>query len=201
MGKLTSCAGMVCVLVAASGSVQAETAYVTDRLQLGVHEQADTSDQPFTKIKSGERVEILEENQYHAHVTLPDGRTGWVKKTYLVPDKPAVLRVTEIEQERDQAIARLKSLRSSLSEREKRVSDFEAQSEAREAEAADRAAELERLRIENIGLNDRLVRYAFSVPGTIFFVAVAASLVAGFLVSWWWFDHRSRMRHGGFRIR
>jgi len=193
-------ASAVVVYVSLVSGVQAEIVYVTDRLQLGVHMQADTSDRAFAKLKSGERVEILEENRYHALVTIPDGRKGWVKKNYLVPDKPAILRVTEVEQERDKAMADLESLASSLSDREARVGEIEAQAAARETKVAAEAEELERLRIENDRLTDRLEAYAFSVPGTLFFVAAAASLVIGFLISWWWFDHRSRVRHGGFRI-
>jgi len=180
------------------GVAQAE--YVTDRLQLGVHMQPDASDRSFAKLKSGDRVDILETNRYHALVTLPDGRKGWVKKTYLVPDKPAILRVTEVERERDKANAKLDSLAASLSDREARVSEIEAQVSAREAGAAAELEELERLRVENISLSDRLEAYTFSVPGTLFFVAVAVSLVIGCLLSWWWFDYRSRLRHGGFRV-
>jgi ElaB/YqjD/DUF883 family membrane-anchored ribosome-binding protein len=193
-------AGIVVVYVSLVSGVQAEIVYVTDRLQLGVHMQADTSDRAFAKLKSGERVEILEENRYHVLVTIPDGRKGWVKKNYLVPDKPAILRVTEVEQERDKAMADLESLASSLSDREARVSKIEAQAAERETKVAAEADELKRLRVENGKLADRLEAYAFSVPGTLFFVAAAVSLVIGFLVSWWWFDYRSRVRHGGFRV-
>lgn len=193
--------GVMCGLVVMSSAVYAKTAYVTDRLQLGVHAQADTSDRAFTKIMSGDRVEISEENLYHARVKIPDGRTGWVKKNYLVTDAPAIVRVTEVELERDKAIGELESMTSGLSEREARVGEIEAQTAAREAESAGDAEELKRLRVENSGLTDRLASYEFSVPGALFFLATAASLVIGFLASWWWFDQRSRMRHGGFRIR
>ncbi len=192
--------GLAYGLAIVFSSAQASTAYVTDRLQLGVHAQADASDRSFTVLKSGEKIEILEENRYHALVTIPDGRKGWVKKTYLVPDKPAILRVKEVEGERDKAIAKAESLTSSLSDREARVSEIEIQVAAREARAVADADELKHLRVENATLTNRLAAYSFSVPGTIFFVAVAATLGIGFLLSWWWFDHRSRTRHGGFRV-
>lgn len=200
INKLVCRVGITFGLFVIFCSAHAETAYVTDQLQLGVHVQPDTSDRAFAKIKSGERVDISDENQYHVRVKIPDGRTGWVKKNYLVKDKPAVLRVTEVEQERDRALARLESLTSSLSDREARVSEMETQVAAREAVAAADVDELKQLRVENVRLSDRLAAYSFSVPGTIFFVAVAASVLLGFLVSWWWFDRRGRMRHGGFRI-
>lgn len=193
-------AGIVCGLLAVSGSAQAQTAYVTDRLQLGVHQLADTSDRSFATLKSGERVEISEESQYHARVTIADGRTGWVKKNYLVADKPAILRLTEVEQERDRAIDRLESLTSGFTDREAQLSEIEAAVIARETAAAADADELKLLRIENVKLADRLEAYAFSVPGKVFFAAAGTTLVIGFLFSWWWFDHRSRVRHGGYRV-
>ncbi len=199
-GNIFGRAGMVCALIATVGSVQAETAYVTDQLQLGVHMQADTSDRAFAKIKSGDRVEMSEENRFYARVRIPDGRTGWVKKTYLVTEKPAFLRLTEVEQERDKALSKLESLTSSLSDREARVSEIEAQVASREAKAASEAVELEQLRVENVDLAASLEAYAFSVPGKLFFAASAACLVIGFLLSWWWLDFRSRSRHGGFRL-
>jgi hypothetical protein len=189
--KLLFRIGMLAGLALLCGVAQAE--YVTDRLQLDVHMQPDASDPSFAKLKSGDRVEILETNRYHALVQMQDGRKGWVKKTYLVTDKPAVLRVAEVEGERDKAVAELESLASSLSDREAQVAE-------REAGAVAEAEELERLRVDNVSLSGRLEAYSFSVPGTLFFVAVAASLVIGCLLSWRWFDYRSRVRHGGFRI-
>lgn len=198
--KLIFSAGITVIFAVPCADAMAETAYVTDRLQLGVHAQADALDKSFAKLKSGERVDIIEENRYHARVKLPDGRTGWVKKTYLVPDKPAILRVTEVERERDQATAELETLKSNLSGREARVSEIEARVQAREAAAAADSEDLQRLRSENIRLNDRLEAYSFSVPGSLFFLAAAASFLIGCLLSWWWFDRLSRKRHGGFRI-
>lgn len=187
------------MLVAAT-PVAAATAYVTDQLRLGVHAAADTSDRSFTNISSGDRVEILEETMYYALVKVPDGRTGWVKKNYLVEDKPAALRLTELEKARDDALAELDALKASLADREARVSSIEQQIVAGEEQAQAEKEELADLRAERLKLMSRLDAYSFSVPGGLFFVAAGACLVAGFLLAWWWFDRRSRSRHGGFRI-
>jgi SH3 domain protein len=178
----------------------AETAYVTDQLRLGVHAASDTSDRAFTNVSSGDRVQILQETQYYARVTIPDGRTGWVKKNYLVRDKPATLIVGEMEKARDDALAELEALKTSLAEREARVSAIEQQIFAREEQDQAQQQELVDLRAERLELMSRLDAYSFSVPGGLFFAAAAASLVVGFLVAWWWFDRRSRARHGGFRV-
>lgn len=180
--------------------VSAEIAYVTDQLRLGVHQAADASDRAFTNISSGDRVDIIEETNYYALVKLPDGRQGWVKKNYLLPDKPAALIVEEMTRERDDALGQLESLQSSLATREERVIQMEVEVAGREAAGLAEKEELIELREIRADLTDRLEAYSFSVPGGLFFAGLAASLVIGFLVGWWWLDRRSRARHGGFRI-
>lgn len=187
-------------LLLVAGAAIAAPAYVTDQLRLGVHAAADTSDRPFTNVSSGDRVEILEESLYYARVTIPDGRQGWVKKNYLLEEKPAVLMVVELEKSRDKALAELATLKSSLADREARVSAFEQEIAEREAQAKGELDELASLREERLELMERLASYSFSVPGSLFFAGAAASVVVGFLLAWWWFDRRSRSRHGGFRI-
>jgi len=193
-----------CVLILGvlmmSGVAAAAPAYVTDQLRLGVHAAADTSDRPFTNISSGDKVEILEESRYYARVTIPGGRQGWVKKNYLLEEKPAILVVAEVEKQRDKALAELATLKSSLADREARVSAFEEEIAKREATAKAEVDELAALREERNDLMKRLDSYSFSVPGGLFFAGTAASVVAGFLLAWWWFDRRSRARHGGFRV-
>ena len=193
--------GLVIFICFLSGVAFAQTAYVTDRLQLSVHEAANTSGKPFAKLKSGDQVQVLEENRYYAKVKLADGRRGWVKKAYLVSDKPAVLVVDLVTNERDQAVNELQALRTGLSKREAEISRVEAEVQAREELAAAEVEELATLRQQNVELNSKLEAYGFSVPGNLFLVAVFVSLIAGCLVAWWVFDYRSRLRHGGFRIR
>jgi len=195
-----SIAGIVIFQLIFAVPLAAAPAYVTDQLRLGVHNASDTSDRPFTSISSGDRVEILDETQYYVRVTIPDGREGWVKKNYLIEDKPAVLVVTEIEKARDDALAELEALKSSLADRESRVSAIEKEILASEEQTKAEQQELVELREERRKLMSRLDSYSFSVPGNLFFIAAAASLMAGFLAAWWWFDRRSRSRHGGFKV-
>ncbi|MFW2405236.1 MAG: TIGR04211 family SH3 domain-containing protein [Gammaproteobacteria bacterium] len=180
--------------------VSAATAYVTDQLRLGVHAASDTSDRPFTNISSGDRVEITEETQYYVKVKIPDGREGWVKKNYLLEDKPAVLVLAEVEKARDDALAELEALKLSLADRESRVSAIEKEIVANEAQTKAEQQELVELRAERLELLSKLDAYSFSVPGSLFFIAAGVSVVSGFLLAWWWFDRRSRARHGGFRV-
>ncbi len=78
-------------------AAMAETAYVTDKLRLGLHEAADTSDRAFRALESGQELEIISRDRNYANVRLPDGVEGNVKAAYLVFEKPARLIVTELQ--------------------------------------------------------------------------------------------------------
>ena len=178
----------------------AETAYVTDTLQLGLHQAADTSDRPFRSLDSGQELETLSRTRYYAHVQLPDGTQGYVKAGFLVTDKPAKLIVAETAAERDRYARELEEARAAfaapaatIDALKQEAADLNARLESSEAEAAELNEEL-------TGLRRRQSQYKHSMPLQWVVGAVGACLVGGFLLGIWWVDHRSRKRHGGIRI-
>ncbi len=191
---------MATLLCSAATVSMAEIGYVTDSLRLGVHEAQDTSDQAFTYLESGDRVEILERTPFYAKVTIPDGRNGWVRVTYLVDEEPAKRRVAQLERERDALVTDLDALKSDLTARESKLSGLEEQAASSVARTRSEQAELQQLRKAQEEADRELAKYRFSVPGSWAIGAMLAGLLAGFLVGWWWIDRRSRQRHGGFRI-
>jgi len=178
----------------------AETAYVTDTLQLGMHHAADTSDRPFRSLDSGQTVEILSRTTYYAHVQLPDGTEGYVKAGFLVSDKPAKLIVAEVTAERDRYARELEETKqafaapaATIDALKQQAADLQARLDASEAQRAE-------LDAENAGLRNRQSQFRHSMPLQWVAGAIGACLVGGFLFGLWWVDHRSRRRHGGIRI-
>jgi SH3 domain protein len=181
-------------------AVAAETAYVTDTLQLGLHRAQDTSDRPFLNLDSGQEMEVLSRTTYYANVRLPDGTEGYVKAGFLVTAKPAKLIVAETQAEADRLKQELEELRQSfaapaatIDTLRQQSADLQARLEASEAEAAGVSDEISSLR-------NRQAQYKNSMPLQWVGGAVVAFLVGGFLLGLWWVDHRSRKRHGGIRI-
>ena len=177
----------------------AETAYVTDTLQLGLHRAEDTSDRPFRNLESGQQVEILSRTTYYAHVQLPDGTQGHVKAGYLVSDKPAKLIVAETMAERDALATELEETRAAFAAPAATIATLEGDAVRlnERIEAADgRIAELER-EVESVEALKQ--RYKGSLPVSWVGAAIVACLIAGFLLGLWWTDRRSRARHGGIR--
>ncbi len=183
-----------------AGAARAETAYVTDMLQLGVHGAPDTSDTAFTFLKSADSVEVLERNLFYARVRIADGREGWVRTTFLVDEPPPRLRVETVENERDRTAADLEKLRGRFNQQKSKLSELEGKISANEAGVLAEQEELEQLRAANDDLDERLETYRYSLPIFWFLIGIILSLGAGVFAGWWWLDNRSRMRHGGFRV-
>jgi len=89
--------------LAANG--QAAPAYVTDELVLGVYAEQSTQGQRLATLHSGASVETLAVSGESTQVRLPDGRTGWVKTSYLTTREPAAVRIKQLQDELDQTRA------------------------------------------------------------------------------------------------
>lgn len=180
--------------------VGAETAYVTDILRLGIHRAQDTSDRPFENLVSGTELEVLDRVPNYARVRTTDGQEGWVKSAYLVAEKPAQLRVAEVE-------AELERLRAALTEATtaRQVAETEAarlhHEMAVDVSSADAIQDtLARLKQENEAYEARLDSYRGALPLKWVAAALVVVLAAGFVTGLWSLDLFIRKRHGGFRV-
>jgi SH3 domain protein len=178
----------------------AETAYVTDTLQLGLHELSDTSDRPFRNLDSGQELEILSRTTYYANVQLPDGTQGWVKAGYLVNDKPAKLIVAETRAEADELARELEELRNAFAAPAATIDGLNLQVKDLQSRLDDSEAKAAELEDVNASLQNRQSQYKYSVPLQWVAGAVGICLIGGFIIGLWWVDQRSRRRHGGIRI-
>jgi SH3 domain protein len=189
----------LCTLLAVPCAI-AETVYVTDILQLGLHRAQDTSDTPFRNLVSGTELEVLRRIPNFAEVRTPDGEQGWVKSTFLVPEKPAQLIVAEMD-------AELQSLRRELAASEEgrlRAEQEAARIVADTAELMGTAdsvrSTLASLRAENSAYAARVDAFRSSLPLRWALAALGVAFLSGLLVGVWGLDLYIRRRHGGFRV-
>jgi SH3 domain protein len=188
------------VLLLASAAGAEETMYVTDSLQLGLHRAEDTSDDPFENISSGTEVTVLERSANYARVRTPDGKEGWVRSFYLVSEKPARLRVAEVEA---RAAELERELEAAVAERDAAKADAADVSSTKELELAAAAASREalaRTEQENSAYEARMELYRGAIPWPWVAGALVVALGAGFVGGWWWLDASIRRRYGGFRV-
>ena len=86
---------MVCGLLQA-----AEIRYVSDQLSLKMYKDSALS-KIMPSLKSGDRLEVLKHDDGYAQVKKEDGTVGWVKGKHLEKEKPAVLRLIDVQKELD----------------------------------------------------------------------------------------------------
>jgi SH3 domain protein len=86
---------MACGLLSA-----AEIRYVSDQLTLKMYKDSALS-KIMPPLKSGDRLEVLKHDDGYAQVKKEDGSVGWIKGKHLVEEKPAVLRLIDVQKELD----------------------------------------------------------------------------------------------------
>ena len=178
----------------------AETGYVTDRLMLGLHEAADTSDRPFRSLESGTEFEVLSRDRLYAHVRLADGTEGYVKAAYVVYEPPAKLIVNQTQAEVERLSTELEEAKAAFAEPAAVIDALKAETATLTSDLEAARERVEGLEEDNQQYRSRAERYQYSLPYTWVGGAIAVCLIAGFLGGLWWVDHRSRKRHGGIRI-
>lgn len=152
----------LCVLgVALAGAqlVMADTMYVMDRLELGIHEDKSADSAIVRLVPSGTALEVMVRDEAFVQIRTVDGVVGWVDGRYLMPEKPAQIELAELQ-------TRHSETQSQLEEAELRVEDLDARLEdlsnvdatpGQEAMQNDAASEVERLTEENLLLREELL--------------------------------------------
>ena len=130
-------------------TISAETAYVTDILRLGLHQTEDTSDSAFRTLVSGAELEILERAPNYARVRTVDGQVGWVKSAFLVADKPAQLRVAEVEAQLQGMRTMVSDAQAAQLEAERVTIEIGEEMRSRSESSGEIGATLERLKRDN----------------------------------------------------
>ncbi|HEX7081109.1 MAG TPA: TIGR04211 family SH3 domain-containing protein [Gammaproteobacteria bacterium] len=189
-----------CIALCLAAPAWAETVYVTDILQLGIHHAPDTSDKPFDVLVSGTPLEVLERSGFYARVRTPDGREGWVKSGYVVTEKPARRRLAELEAELDRLRLQLAEAEAARELAEQASERLDADLAGRKASLEEMEASLARLAQQNEEYEARFDRYRLSLPLPWVAGALALTLVGGFAGGWCGLDALIRRRHGGFRV-
>lgn len=178
----------------------AESGYVTDRLMLGLHQAADTSDRPFRSLESGTEFEILSRDRLYAHVRLADGTEGYVKAAYVVFEPPAKLIVNQAQAEVERLTTELSEAKAAFAEPAAVIDGLKEETATLQSDLETARARVDELEEANARYQSRAERYQYSLPYTWVGGAIVTCLVAGFLFGLWWVDQRMRKRHGGIRI-
>lgn len=189
------------LLLFASVAAQAATAYVTDRLRLGLYEQAGDGGERLRLLSSGDALEIQERQGAYARVRTEDGLVGWVKTAFLIEDKPAALQLREALAERDALARDIERLQAEFKRRTdpalpQRLSETEAALAEERTRAETLQAEVDslRARLEPASVVQKYLPYFYAGVG------VAVSLLVAFLLGYRLHARRLRRRFAGLSI-
>ena len=86
----------------------AETAYVIDKLLVGVHQEQDLNSAIIKVLATGTPLEVIKREGELALVKDADGDSGWVDAAYLMQEPPARLALERLEKENKALSERIK---------------------------------------------------------------------------------------------
>jgi len=123
MNKRNLYGPIICTLLLVPVSALAATAYINDRLLVGLHQERSPDSIIIRVIPSGTPVEVLQEESNFTRVRDPDGIAGWVDNQYLVEEPPpkaqlqqAELRIQQLEEDLQKARLKLAGLEDGTQE-------------------------------------------------------------------------------------
>jgi SH3-like domain-containing protein len=206
-------AARLLALLAATGLAangRAAPAYVTDELVLGVYAEQSTQSQRLTTLHSGASVETLAVSGEATQVRLPDGRTGWVKTSYLTTREPAAVRVKQLQEELDRTRATTPALAEAAERSE--VARLTRELAARQAEPPVQAAESPGSRTSDTATasvaatttaasgKDSSDGRPFDPHLWLWIATLFAALACGFWLGYAVLAHRIREKFGGIKV-
>lgn len=175
----------------------AETVYVTDRLYLGLYEGDGGTGKKLASLVSGTALKVLNDGgPAYRNVETDDGLQGWVKGSYLVSDKPAVLVVQESENQIALLANTLEDTQQQLAAAELKATQYEVDYN----NAREEILVLQDLREENKYFHEKLDAYMAYIHFGWLVAGMLMSLLAGIISGLWILDRSMRRRHEGYRV-
>lgn len=180
-----------------------EVRYVSGQLTLKMYKDA-TLDQVLPSLKTGNRVTVLKGDGGYVQVRKDNGTVGWVNDRYLTREKPAIIRLAEVQKELEDLHSEYASLAEQSAIQEL---DNPLQVRAETAELAQqnmklRIKELESERISHAKelreLHQQLAFKGDSRKLLLWVILLVLSFIAGFFVGFKHVERKIRSRFGGF---
>lgn len=109
------------LLFTSSHPLFAETNYVTDRILLGVHQQANETSPIIESINSGTAVTVIQREDSFVKIKLASGKEGWVVASFLKKEKPATAELDSVYAKLQKAQETSKTLSENLAKKEREI--------------------------------------------------------------------------------
>lgn len=199
---------VLCCLLSAPLAVHAESVFVIDQVEAGLHETPEVSSPILKLLPTGSRLEVMAREGARVQVRDDAGAVGWIDQRFLMPSKPTRQLLNEAEAELERTRAELRRLRDQQADEIGQAAPAELQQ--LQAELVAEREQVAKLRSRISELEDTgdetaapaAVRRLAPVLDSPRYLAAAVVLllVLGVLLGAWLMDYRNRRRHGGFRV-
>ncbi len=103
----------------------AETVYVADRFEIGVHDNTNIDSAIVAVIPSGTPLTVVDRDGEFVKVSTPDGVRGWVDTRYIVSDKPSVALLEEQDAKLQDTMRSLGAARAEVEVLRQRVTELQ----------------------------------------------------------------------------
>ncbi len=103
----------------------AETVYVADRFEIGVHDNTNIDSAIVAVIPSGTALTVVDRDGEFVEVSTPDGVRGWVDTRYVVSDKPSVALLEEHDAKLQDTVRSLGAARAEVEVLRQRVTELQ----------------------------------------------------------------------------
>jgi SH3 domain protein len=103
----------------------AETLYVTDRFEIGVHESTDIDSVIIAVIPSGTPLTVITRTGEFVQVSTPDGTRGWVDTRYVTGEKPGSTSLSDYDQKLQDAVRSLGAARAEVEVLRQRITELQ----------------------------------------------------------------------------
>jgi len=145
MSLRTAAAIVLLACLAATPALAQEIFYVTDQMRITVRSGPTLGNKVISMASTGEKMTLLgKERDGWALVRLSDGKEGWVLTRFLTKQRPARLRLAELDPANKDMARRLEELHSDnqrlsreLSSTESKLADLTTRYDKLQADAAD----------------------------------------------------------------
>ncbi len=112
-------------LVLLTTPASAETVYVADRFEIGVHDNTNLDSAIVAVIPSGTPLTVIDRNGEFVKVSTPDGVRGWVDTRYVVSEKPSVTLLEERDAKLQDVLLSLRAARGEVEVLRQRVTELQ----------------------------------------------------------------------------
>ena len=209
--------------------VHAEVAYVTDKIKIGLHQEASNESPIIKLVPSGTKLNIIERENDLIYAEEPEGDRGWLNSQNILNSKPGRTKVIELETVNKELEKKIQTLQNK-SEKSISNEELEKKLDAERLKVGELQVELTNIKSKagNIESNDKLLadinhlknankqlinqlessgivsdengNQISSKNSSLKFISFMIIFIFGIIGGILILDFINRRRHGGFRV-